>query len=130
VQLALAAEVDPSRMVTESVAPQRHEVRFQCDIAGKGGICTTRHAGPLVVTDARVPTGCPTELYIGATDLSHNFAWLVQANAPGMQGGRYFVRADQSLTVAARGVTPTAQADARCLVTWAGFRPRIVPANL
>ena len=109
---------------------KREEVRFICDVAGKSGICVRRHAGPLVITDARTPAGCTTELYVGAADLSHKLVWIIQANAPGVQGGNFSVRADQWLTVAARGVGSSTDGDARCLVTWAGFRPRIVPANL
>jgi hypothetical protein len=43
--------------------------------------------------------GCATELYVGAADASQKLAWIVQANAPGVQGGSFFVRADQWLTV-------------------------------
>ena len=127
IALALAAPLDPSRLMTESVAPLRAADRAACDVAGKAGVCSTRLAGPLLLTDASTPAGCPTEMYLGAVDSIVGFAWLVQANGSGTHGARLFVRADQQLTIAARGVGMNVEGDPRCIVTWAGFRPRIVP---
>lgn len=130
VQLAMAAPVDPSRLLTDSVAPQRDPEKTICEVAAEPAVCVRREQGPLVLTDAVVPATCRTELYIGASDATGKTIWVAHANAPGFHGGRYLVRADQRLTVAARGVGLNTSGDDRCFVTWAAFRPRMVPLNL
>lgn len=124
--LAIAASVDPSRLVTGAASPLSEELRVQCDVLGKQGICSRQQAGPIVVTDATVPTGCQSEMFFGAVENSDNHtSWLVQANAPGIHGAKFFVRSDQRLLFAVR--TSATTMDPRCVVTWAGFKPRIVP---
>jgi len=130
VQLAMAAPVDPSRLLTDSVAPQRHSSKTICEVADEPGVCVRLDQGLLVITDAMVPTGCRTDLYIGASDSTGKTVWVVQANAPGFHAGRYVVRSDQRVMIAARGVGLNTNGDDRCFVTWAGFRPRMVPLNL
>jgi hypothetical protein len=126
----MAAPLDPSRLLTDSVAPQRDSGKTICEVAEEPGVCVRRDQGPLVLTDAMVPTTCRTELYIGASDLAGKTAWVIHANGPGFHGGRYLIRADQRVMIAARGVGLNTDGDDRCFVTWAGFRPRMVPLNL
>jgi hypothetical protein len=130
VDLAMAAPVDPSRLVVETVGPQRDPTKAVCEVAGTYATCVKRQAGPLIVTDAVAPSRCRTELFIGASDESGKLTWFVEANAPGVHGGRLFVRSDQMLTIAARGVGVKTEGGPLCVVTWAGFRPRIVPFSL
>jgi hypothetical protein len=130
VELALAAPVDPARLLTSSAAPQREPAKTVCEVAGTHATCVQLEQGPIVLTDAVAPASCRTELYIGALDATGRTAWAIQANAPGFQGGRYLVRSDQRIVVAARGVDLKTTGDDRCFVTWAGFRPRMVPQNL
>jgi hypothetical protein len=130
VQLAIAAPLDPSRLLTDSVAPQRDSGKTICEVAEEPGVCVRREQGPLVLTDAMVPTACRTEIYIGASDSAGKTAWVIHSNAPGFHGGRYLIRADQRVMVAARGVGLNTNGDDRCFVTWAGFRPRMVPLNM
>jgi len=126
--LAIAASVDPSRLLTGAVSPLAEELRAQCDVLGKQGVCSRQQSGPIVITDAAVPTGCPSEMYFGAAESSDGHtSWLVQANALGIHGAKFFVRSDQRLVFAVRAVSATATTDPRCVVTWAGFKPRIVP---
>jgi len=126
--LAIGAPVDPSRLMTGAVSPLSEELRTQCEVLGKQGICSREQSGPLVVTDATVPVACPTEMFFGAAESSDGHtSWLVQANAPGVHGAKFFVRSDQRLMFAVRAVSASATLDPRCIVTWAGFKPRIVP---
>jgi hypothetical protein len=126
--LAIGAPVDPSRLLTGTASPSWEELRVQCEVLGKQGICSRQQAGPIVVTDAAVPAGCPSEMFVGAADESDGrTSWLVQANAPGVHGAKFFVRSDQRLMFAIRAVSAASTTDPRCVVTWAGFKPRIVP---
>jgi hypothetical protein len=132
VEMALVAPVDPSRLVTESTSPQSGgQLQGACDLAGTNGMCTMRPPGsPLVITDAVTPSACKTELFIGAADLEGKFEWFVQTNSPGFQGSRFLVKSGQWLAFVARGVPTNKALDPRCVVTWAGFRPRIVPQTI
>jgi hypothetical protein len=130
VELALAAPVDPARLLTGAATPQRDPTKTSCEIAGSHAACVRLDHGPIVVTDAVVPLACRTELYLGASDANGRTVWALQANSPGVHGGRFLLRSDQRLLIAARGVDMKAQGDDRCFVTWAGFRPRMVPQNL
>ncbi len=130
VELALAAPVDPSRLLTDSIVPQREPTKTVCEVAGANSTCVRKGTGPFVVTDAVTPLGCKTDLFIGASDYTGKMNWIVQTNSPGFHGARFLLRSDQWLTVAARGVPTTAEGDDRCIVTWAGFRPRMVPLSL
>lgn len=130
IELALAAPVDPSRLLTESVSPQREPTKTVCEVAGANSTCVRKGTGPFVVTDAVTPISCKVELFIGATDYTGKMSWLVQTNSPGFHGAHFLLRSDQWLTVAARGVPTNADGDDRCIVTWAGFRPRMVPLSI
>jgi hypothetical protein len=130
VDLALAAPLDPSRLVTSSAAPLRDAAKTVCEVAGTYATCVRLDQGPIVLTDAISPTACKTELYVGAADSTGKTVWVIQANSPGLHGGRYLVRSDQRIMVAARGVGMQVEGDDRCFVTWAGFRPRMVPLNI
>lgn len=129
-ELALAAPVDPSRLFTESVSPQREPTKTVCEVAGSNSTCVRKGTGPFVITDAVTPVSCKAELFIGASDYTGKMSWIVQTNAPGFHGARFLLRSDQWLTIATRGVPTNADGDDRCIVTWAGFRPRMVPLNL
>ncbi len=128
--LALAAAVDPSRLFTESVSPQREPTKTVCEVAGSNSTCVRKGTGPFVITDAITPSACKADLFIGASDYTGKMSWLVQTNSPGFHGAHFLLRSDQWLTVAARGVPTNADGDDRCIVTWAGFRPRMVPLSL
>lgn len=130
VQLALSAQADPLRLTTESVTPLRNPDKASCEVGGSGAVCVRLEVGPLVVTDAMTPPGCATELVIGATDASGRFGWIAHTNAPGFHGARYFVRPSQWVIVAARNMPLDDEGDDRCYVTWAAFKPRMVPPNL
>jgi hypothetical protein len=129
-ELALAAAVDPSRLFTESVSPQREPTKTVCEVAGSNSTCVRKGTGPFVITDAITPSACKADLFIGASDYTGKMSWLVQTNSPGFHGARFLLRSDQWLTVAARGVPTNTDGDERCIVTWAGFRPRMVPLSL
>jgi hypothetical protein len=132
VELALVAPVDPSRLVTESASPRATgPVQSVCEIAGGNGTCVRKPTGgPLVITDAVTPVGCKNEVFIGAGDEAGHLGWFAQTNFPGIHGARFLVKSDQALTFVVRGAAPSKEIDARCVVTWAGFRPRIVPFTL
>jgi hypothetical protein len=132
VEMALVAPVDPSRLATETTSPRAAgPLQGACDLAGTSGMCTMRPPGsPIVITDAITPTACKSELFIGAADMEGKFEWFVQTNSPGFQGARFLVKSGQWLAFVARGVPTNKELDPRCVVTWAGFRPRIVPLSL
>jgi hypothetical protein len=127
VLLALAASVDPSRLLTESITPLRDAARSECEVLGKPSVCVRRQAGPVVVTDVVAAAGCTAELYVGAADVSGVLRWAFPITAAGTHGAHFFVRGDEQLTVAVRGGALTQAGDVRCAAIWSGFRPRIVP---
>jgi hypothetical protein len=127
VLLAIAASVDPSRLLTESITPLRDAARYECEVLGKPSVCVRRQAGPLVVTDVVTPTGCTAELYVAAADTSGAIRWAFPITAAGTHGAHFFVRGDEQLTVAVRGGALAQAGDVRCAAIWSGFRPRIVP---
>lgn len=130
VELALSAPVDPNRLLTETVSPLSDEERGPCEVAKKAATCEKRQQGPLVVTGAVSPLACRAELFLGASDATGRVVWFVQTNGAGVAGGAFYVRSDQWLTLAVRGVGQTVAPDPLCVVTWSGFRPRMVPASL
>lgn len=127
VLLALAASVDPSRLMTESITPLRDAARYECEVLGKPSVCARRQAGPVVVTDVVAAAGCTAELYVGAAEPGGTLRWAFPITAAGTHGAHFFVRGDEQLTVAVRGGTLTQAGDVRCAAVWSGFRPRIVP---
>ncbi len=137
-EIPAAREVDASLTVktgsistlSESVSPQREPTKTVCEVAGSNSTCVRKGTGPFVITDAVTPVSCKAELFIGASDYTGKMSWIVQTNAPGFHGARFLLRSDQWLTIATRGVPTNADGDDRCIVTWAGFRPRMVPLNL
>jgi len=132
VELALVAPVDPSRLITETASPRTAgPVQSGCDLLGSNGMCTTRPpGGPIVITDAVTPAACKSELFVGGADMEGKLGWFAQTNYPGIHGARFLLRSDQWLEFVARGVPTNKELDARCVITWAGFRPRIVPLSL
>lgn len=130
VELALSAPVDPNRLVTETISPLAEDGRGPCEVAQKAATCAKRQQGPLVVTGAVTPSACRADLFVGASDSTGRVAWFLQTNGPGVSGGAFYVRADQWLTLAVRGVGQNVAPDPLCFVTWSGFRPRMVPASL
>jgi hypothetical protein len=130
VELALSAPVDPNRLLTETISPLNEEGRGPCEVAQKAATCAKRQQGPLVVTGAVTPPSCRADLFVGASDSTGRVAWFVQTNGAGVAGGAFYVRADQWLTLAVRGVGQNVTPDPLCFVTWSGFRPRMVPASL
>jgi hypothetical protein len=127
VLLAIAASVDPSRLMTESITPLRDVARYECEVLGKPSVCVRRQAGPVVVTDVVSPTGCTAELYVAAADTGGAIRWAFPITAAGTHGAHFFVRGDEQLTVAVRGGALGQAGDVRCAAIWSGFRPRIVP---
>jgi hypothetical protein len=127
VLLAIAASVDPSRLLTESITPLRDAARYECELLGKPSVCVRRQAGPVVVTDVVAPTGCTAELYVAAADTGGAIRWAFPVTAAGTHGAHFFVRGDEQLTVAVRGGALAQAGDVRCAAIWSGFRPRIVP---
>ena len=84
----------------------------------------------LLVTDAITPPGCTTELVIGVTNAAGRIGWVAPANSPGFHGARFFVRSNQWVVVAARGMSIDDPGDERCYVTWAAFKPRVWMQNM
>src|SRR5690606_20852965 len=104
-----------------------------CDIAGTLGHCSARRQGPLFITDVLSQTGCPGRMFVGSVVPSKGamrFAWFVEASPAAVTGARLFVYAGEWFVVA---FVPSPKMDAkdpRCSVTWAGFRPKIIPPDL
>jgi len=130
VQLAMAAQTDPTRLTTETVSPLRDADRAPCQIGGADAVCVRLESGPLIVTDALAPPGCAAELLIGATNADGRIGWVAPASSPGFHGARFFVRSYQWVVVAARGATGDEPGDERCYVTWAAFKPRVWMQNM
>lgn len=129
---ALTAPVDPTRTETESLAFAQAPTTDACSLAGMSGTCVARRPGPIVVTDLLALNGCPGRLFVGAS-LSDKPAlgmrWFAEATPSGLTGARLFVGGGEWLQLI---LVPNPKADprdARCIVTWSGFRPRIVPGR-
>ena len=129
---ALTAPVDPNPTETESLAFSEITGADTCSLGGMSGSCVARRAGPIVITDLLALNGCPGRLFVGAS-LSDKgplgLRWFAEANASGLTGARLFVGGGEWLQLI---FVPNAKADphdARCVITWSGFRPRIVPGK-
>lgn len=129
---ALTAPVDPTRTETESLGFGQVPVTDSCSLAGMSGTCVARRPGPIVVTDLLALSGCPGRLFVGAS-LSDKPAlgmrWFAEATPSGLTGARLFVGGGEWLQLI---LVPNPKADprdARCIVTWSGFRPRMVPGR-
>lgn len=130
---ALTAPVDPTRTETESLGFAQAPATDSCTLAGMSGTCVARRAGPIVVTDLVALSGCPGRLFV-ASSLSDKPAlglrWFAEATPAGLTGARLFVGGGEWLQVI---LVPNAKADphdAHCVVTWSGFRPRMVPVRM
>lgn len=129
VMLALAAPLDPSRLLTETVSPLSDKTGETCDLTSTAARCVRRVQGPLVVTGAATPPGCHADMFVGAVNVLGDVAWFVQTNGAGVAGGAFFVRHEHWLAILGRA-DPKKPLDPNCTVTWSGFRPRMVPASL
>jgi hypothetical protein len=129
---ALTAPVDPTRTETESLGFAQVPAADPCSLAGMSGTCVARRAGPIVVTDLLALSGCPGRLFIGSSlsdKPSLGMRWFAEATPSGLTGARLFVGGGEWLQLI---FVPNAKADprdARCIVTWSGFRPRMVPGR-
>jgi hypothetical protein len=129
---ALTAPLDPSRTETESLAFSEISGADTGSLGGMSGTCVARRAGAIVIADLLALNGCPGRLFVGAS-LSDKgplgLRWFAEANASGLTGARLFVGGGEWLQLI---FVPNAKADphdARCVITWSGFRPRIVPGK-
>jgi hypothetical protein len=81
-------------------------------------------SGPFVVTNVHTTGGCADELLVfaGQPEKPH---WILgaAANAPLNVGGGFVVDGAEDLHVAARASGAALKSDAKCFVTWAGYRP-------
>lgn len=114
--------VDDDRRLGGVVSPATSRDRAACGALGAFGSCMFVAAGPLVLTDLTTNAGCPAETVVGVLKLSGLLdlpRWAAR-NPHGMGSERAVVRAGESLFF---GVQASGANDARCGLTWAGFRP-------
>lgn len=128
--LALTAQDDPMRLVTESVG-LASPTGMECEVAGSPAVCIRRKQGPLVVTDVVASEECAGRALLVAADTdtpAFGLLWALPARAPGVQGGRFAVGGGQWLFVAVKAPSKPQASDRGCFLTWSGFRPRFVPS--
>jgi hypothetical protein len=129
---ALTAPVDPTRTETESLSFAGTTAPVTCEVAGNAALCVSRRVGPLMVTDMLALSGCPGRLFLGASVADSGamgLRWFAEASSAGLTGARLFVSGGEWLQVI---FVPNAKADPRdpkCVLTWSGFRPRMVPTK-
>jgi hypothetical protein len=120
------------RTETESVSFAAENLA-ECHIAGAPALCGPRKEGPIVVTDVLTLAGCPARMFIGSS-ISDNaqmgLRWVAEANAHGLTGARLFVAGGEWLQVAMALDGKADRRDPRCVLTWAGYRPRLVPTRM
>lgn len=127
---ALSARTDPMRLVSETVwtadAPG-----LDCPIAGSAATCVQPKQGPLIVTDIVTSEECENRVFLVAADSEApalGRRWLVPARAAGTHGSSFFVAGWQWLFIAVKTPAKPQPSDRACFVTWAGYKPRLVPA--
>jgi hypothetical protein len=128
--LALTAQDDPMRLITESVG-LASPTGVECEVAGSPAVCLRRKQGPLVVTDVVASEECAGRALLIAADSDTpalGLLWALPAKAPGVQGGRFAVGGGQWLFVAVKSPSKPQASDRGCFLTWSGFRPRFVPS--
>jgi hypothetical protein len=129
---ALSAPIDPGRMHTESVTFSASAELTACRPIELDAVCIKRVQGPIVVTDLTAILGCPDRVFVGATDsdsVEFGFRWLVEVGQMPITGARLLVRGGEWLHVALIPGRKGFSQSPQCAVTWAGFRPRLVPQN-
>jgi hypothetical protein len=130
---ALAAPVDPAQLETHTFQVSQDGAR--CSIFGADAICARLLDGPFLLRDWIAMPGCPDQLLVGSSPVNEVLdaqlrvrpSWLVPATNTGAYGAHLFVPAGERLIVAVRPAGQKLSGDPRCAVTWAGFRPRMLP---
>jgi hypothetical protein len=123
----ITADTDPKQLDGGSVAPLTSPGRGPCGplLGASATTCVRAVDGPFVVTDVHMTGECEASVFAAATAISGiggGARWAVTANARTVVGGgRMFVRGGETLIIGAPD--GKAKADARCIVTWGGFRP-------
>lgn len=150
-RVALTADTDPSRLEGGTVSREA-EATFACTIPGAPGpaFCARAVTGPFVVTDLQTSPGCGPHAFASAIGGKGAAARWTLSGPLGVHGARMLVAAGEALFVGAvagapppdaapppapapkprraKGIAaPTEPAappsDARCMLTWNGFRP-------
>jgi hypothetical protein len=132
---ALTADTDPQRLDGGVASPGTSPAKVSCGaLFGTGSAyCIKATEGPFVVTDLKVVSGCPNELFVAVgSSTSPRWALLSTGASPlSVHGGRLVVRAGEFLFVGAQAQkTDKISTDARCSVLWSGFRPYAGPAEV
>jgi hypothetical protein len=133
VDYALAAPLDPARLETHTFQVGQEGAR--CSVFGADGLCARLIDGPFVLRDWIAMTGCPDQLLLGSSPMNEVLdaqlrvrpAWLVPARDSGAFGANLFIPTGERLVVAIRPSGQKLSGDPRCAVTWAGYRPRLLP---
>lgn len=108
---------------TGTVALAQSPNRTPCGGVGAGlGYCVIAAAGPLVLTNLNVGAGCPGEVVVASARPggSAEIPRWVARNPHGAADARATVLTGELLVV---GVQASAANDARCSLTWTGYRP-------
>jgi hypothetical protein len=132
---ALTADTDPLRLDGGVASPGTSPAKVPCGaLFGAGSAyCIKATEGPFVVTDLKVVSGCPNELFV-AVGSSTSPRWALLSTGPSplaVHGGRLVVRAGEFLFVGAQAPKiEKISTDARCAVLWSGFRPYTGPAEV
>lgn len=130
---ALTAPVDPTRTETESLSFSEIATAATCQLAGTSGSCVSRRLGPLMVTDVLASSGCPGRLFIGSSTSDNGamgLRWYAEATPAGLTGARLFVNGGDWLQAIFVPNPKADPRDPRCVLTWSGFRPRMVPKKM
>ena len=127
---ALSARSDPMRLMSETVWTEE-AIGVECKIGGTSATCVQPKQGPIIVTDIVASEECAQRVFLVTADSdtpAFGLHWLVPARAAGAHGSNLFVAGWQWLFVAIKPSIKPQPSDRGCFVTWAGFKPRLVPA--
>ena len=125
----LTADTDPRQIDGGAVAPLSGPGRGVCGpmLGSAATTCARAVDGPFVITDVLMSAECDGSVFVAATSpngLGTSARWAVTGSTRSVSGGRLLVRKDETLVI---GAPEGKKADARCVVTWAGFRPYAEP---
>ncbi|HEX2734916.1 MAG TPA: hypothetical protein VHM70_25095 [Polyangiaceae bacterium] len=129
------APVDPSRLETRSTSLTLGGAR--CSVFGSDALCVRLLDGPFILTDYTSLGGCPDLLYLGAAPLEDNVDsqlriqpdWLLPVKDSGAFGAHFYVNGGTRLVAAVRPGGKELSRDPRCVITWSGFKPRLLPSR-
>lgn len=128
----LTLALDPSHLLSGTVMAANDSNGGACDAparlvpgVGAKAYCTKAVSGPIVLTDVHAGGACPVDVLLVVGDFSvARLVIPVPAHTPvHTTGARISVGPLETVSIAALKTSDAAATDARCAITWSGWKP-------